>query len=63
MLRQEGYTVFEDERFYMIEKDNIRVKVSNNMESYFLLQRELEKEEYQVILKELDQSSGMITVT
>lgn len=53
MLRKEGYMVSEDEQFYMIEKDHYQVKVNNNMESYFLLQRELEKEEYQVILKEL----------
>lgn len=54
MLRQKGYTVSEDERFCAIGKDHILVKTNNNMESYFLLQREMEKEEYQVILKELE---------
>ena len=56
MLRQEGYTVSEDEQFCTIGKDYKLVKTNNNMESYFLLQRELEKEEYQVILKELEKA-------
>ncbi len=54
MFRKEGYTVSEDDKFFTIGKDNIRVKTTNNLESYFLLQRELEKEEYQVILMELE---------
>ena len=56
MLRKEGYTVSEDERSYTIGNDRIRIKADNNLESYFLLQRELEKEEYQVILKELEKA-------
>jgi hypothetical protein len=53
ILRKEGDTVWEDEKYYYIEQGHSRTGASHNLEDFYLLQKELENEEYQPILAEL----------
>lgn len=52
-LRNEGYTVSEDENNMYIGRAPHRFGSSHHLESFNLLQKELEKTEYQMILKEI----------
>lgn len=54
-LRKEGFTVSEDEKYYYMGKTihTSSLGTRNHMESFYLLQKEMEKDEYQILLEEL----------
>lgn len=53
LFRKEGFMVSEDQKYYYIGKAPHSVGTRNHLEAFYLLQTELEKEEYQLLLGNL----------